>query len=452
MSNWTSPSADRALRTIRNELARIIVKNSVFKDDSIDNITRRYSQQPIANMIVDAYLIGQFLLNETEVKEQIEQDPEYVTYINKYTESLTNFWKFQSRCVTIAPHHVLITKANSLLLDTRENVENRLSDAKFCDEFNTAVNSYAETLLELFDSNVQSDGTLPPSFLKDLAIWKTTTDSEPIYVNTPDDSNVAAQHQAAMVDFSQTLVDKDVSDLAVAQVLIPDFCHAGTDYPENSSFPFYVPILPISHLLKHRDQIWNERMSAKHSNPLDRIEPAELEELDLHIRLVEEYNEISFTESIEVPKRNKRIQPSPEPSLTDEPEDEKARSRAQSIGLRPSSRQSSTPVTSSRSPPPATPSELPLALEFDDSNYTPDPFLSRKCRGITDAIQSLPQMDLKHDHMTRFELSFERPIPLTKWQVRKSDIRIFQGQSILSRMYVVTYSRKSRKPLFNPVD
>nr|WGH72962.1 MAG: hypothetical protein [Trichoderma atroviride partitivirus 1] len=92
------------------------------------------------------------------------------------------------------------------------------------------------------------------------------------------------------------------------------------------------------------------------------------------------------------------------------------------------------------------------STEPDDTDYIPDPILNFQMRDFVSHIRSLDEMPLHLDHMERFACDYETPWPLTRLQVRPNDARAFQRSSRNNRMFVITFTRKNRKPIFNPVD
>lgn len=114
----------------------------------------------------------------------------------------------------------------------------------------------------------------------------------------------------------------------------------------------------------------------------------------------------------------------------------------------------STPGASGSNPPPPPPTGPPPPTPStpDDSAYQPNASLSFKMKDIVDRFQALTTMDMEKDHMTRFSTTNEIPIPTSPATVRRGDIPIFAGKNKFSQKYIVTFTRKSRKPIFNPVN
>jgi len=55
------------------------------------------------------------------------------------------------------------------------------------------------------------------------------------------------------------------------------------------------------------------------------------------------------------------------------------------------------------------------------------------------------------DHMTHFSITDEIPRSVPIAQVTNRDIKVFKGTSLLDGYYILTFTRMSRKPIFNPV-
>jgi hypothetical protein len=87
----------------------------------------------------------------------------------------------------------------------------------------------------------------------------------------------------------------------------------------------------------------------------------------------------------------------------------------------------------------------------DDDDYEPDPMFQRLARDITDHVHSLPSTDLTNDHMIRFTTTSETPHSVSRDFLHDDDQRIVIRNRYGSSMYLITYTRKNRKPIFNPV-
>jgi hypothetical protein len=87
----------------------------------------------------------------------------------------------------------------------------------------------------------------------------------------------------------------------------------------------------------------------------------------------------------------------------------------------------------------------------DDSAYTPDPYLSYKVRKQIALVQSGTDKFEKRDHMTRFHASNEAARSLPRSQVQMRDIIAIAGRTSIDQGYVVTFTRRHKKPIFNPI-
>jgi hypothetical protein len=85
----------------------------------------------------------------------------------------------------------------------------------------------------------------------------------------------------------------------------------------------------------------------------------------------------------------------------------------------------------------------------DDTNYIPDVIMSDKARPFTRVIQARTTVDDLHDHMTRFSTNSEAPASISKFGLRPTDWTIQVRDRNGIRNYLVTYTRKSKKPIFS---
>jgi hypothetical protein len=117
----------------------------------------------------------------------------------------------------------------------------------------------------------------------------------------------------------------------------------------------------------------------------------------------------------------------------------------------PSHPESTTGPGHGSQPPPTTGSQPPPQSSIpDDSGYTPDVNLAWSIRTRTTSVRARPNTDLRNDHMDRFKVTNEGPTSVANSATRPGDI-ILYGRTVFDPAYVVTYTRKSRKPIFNPI-
>jgi len=113
-----------------------------------------------------------------------------------------------------------------------------------------------------------------------------------------------------------------------------------------------------------------------------------------------------------------------------------------------SSAGSPSPPSGRRTPPP-TKRHSPVTP--DDDDYSPDSLLAMKARTMTEKVNAQAKTDLSHDHMTRFNVNVEVASSIAKTQLRPDDYRIQVKDRNGTRLFLVTYTRKSRKPIFSPI-
>jgi len=78
-------------------------------------------------------------------------------------------------------------------------------------------------------------------------------------------------------------------------------------------------------------------------------------------------------------------------------------------------------------------------------------FMVMKAKSFTTMVRAQDNDDLSHDHMTRFDTTSQRPVTIRMRDIKPGDYRITDGKTALDPLYIVTYSRDDRKPIFNPV-
>lgn len=85
----------------------------------------------------------------------------------------------------------------------------------------------------------------------------------------------------------------------------------------------------------------------------------------------------------------------------------------------------------------------------DDDNYQPDALLASLAAAHTRLVQANPAAFATQDHMTRFSTTSEAPSTLSRAQLKSSDYYIMKRDRYGNQMFLVTYTRKSKKPIFS---
>jgi hypothetical protein len=262
------------------------------------------------------------------------------------------------------------------------------------------------------------------------------------------------------------IADPNVSDVVVKYILTPSFGQHGIAYVTELKFPIFVSILPHSLLNENLLSFWKFNFPNHPSKdtvyqlarPVDDIVLQELEGLVLSKIRTSQYH------SIEKALLNKSLSLQ---SLSGRDDDDAGSEFGMNTGSRPSGRKpppkgkGKKPYTSGdhgpSHPQGRDPSDNASEQESDtpdDSNYVPNQSLLILSKGWIKIADELPSTDLTHDHMTRFETSSEVSQPISKGQIRRgehADWFILKRTALGTQQYVVTFTRKSKKPIFNPV-
>jgi hypothetical protein len=88
----------------------------------------------------------------------------------------------------------------------------------------------------------------------------------------------------------------------------------------------------------------------------------------------------------------------------------------------------------------------------DDSTYNPDPLLSRLAFDAIQYVRALPADDMTNDHMTRFSVNNEAPQAISRNALQQMDQRIVSRDRYGNHSYLVTFTRRHRKPIFSPIN
>lgn len=90
----------------------------------------------------------------------------------------------------------------------------------------------------------------------------------------------------------------------------------------------------------------------------------------------------------------------------------------------------------------------------DDSTYEPDGVLASLAQDFTKAALLLDPTDMTHDHLTRFNTQSYSSTTLTEYQKRfgrNADWTIMESTNLGFQEFVITFTRQSKKPIFNPI-
>jgi len=87
----------------------------------------------------------------------------------------------------------------------------------------------------------------------------------------------------------------------------------------------------------------------------------------------------------------------------------------------------------------------------DDDNYEPDSALASRAADMTREYRTTVPTDMSHDHMTRFSTNSEASTTVSRANVRQTDWTFITKTRYATTRYLVTFTRKSKKPIFSIV-
>lgn len=272
--------------------------------------------------------------------------------------------------------------------------------------------------------------------------------------NPPRTNNISDAYQKLGRTFLTTSLDASALRFCVNPG--PGSC--GMYYHEELAYLFMIPLFPEANekeipaqLLRIRPGIFDD----------DGISGDVNDEYQVHLE--ERFKRMFTTDSIPYAFREstfRSVAPTPRQSQAPTPGDTNRRGPSTSSNRGRSRRRNTTSSSTGPSPPtnnsssvPPTPPTQPTIP--DDDDYEPDPVLASKASRITAYVKSeLANGNRIHDHMDRFGTTSESATVISRLQIRRGDnnddtimIRTYSG----TKQYVVTYTRKSQKPIFNLV-
>lgn len=91
------------------------------------------------------------------------------------------------------------------------------------------------------------------------------------------------------------------------------------------------------------------------------------------------------------------------------------------------------------------------SLILNDTDYIPDYALVYKARHEITLLQALDSFPKHLYHINRFNVETEEPILVLHNQVRDEDLKVNKGKRPYDGYLIITFTKMSRKPIFNPV-
>jgi len=264
--------------------------------------------------------------------------------------------------------------------------------------------------------------------------------SSPKRTSTYKNSPLFRQHEKILSNLLNFYLDSaygtEKVPTAISQYLLSDsIFNAEMHFIDDLRFPVLGNYLSQTMIDQYRSK------SKGNDTALKAIHPEEDSDLETDERPPNDIQTLIDLEEYYIPPTGKTVPSTPFPREFHENTD----------GL-PNDPSSSSGSGTGPPPPPAPPPPPQANATPDDTTYIPDAVLARKNKDITRYMQALTTMDMTKDHMTRFSTNNEVPHPIQRMHLQRGDIRTFAGQGTLGQMYLVTFTRRNRKPIFNPVN
>jgi hypothetical protein len=455
MFSWALTAYAKAEKAIRTRIASYIRSISPDPKPTIRKIILEWQNKTSTSMLMHAYDAAQEILNLNTVKNGLADKTNDSDFYLTRSKNIMKFRDQLEEFPATDKHLEMLRSLTDLFSRIHVDQDDAMSLSDFYDEFQSTVSTYYGSAIEDEYATDPPDAIAPDRTWARPA-WLIRSPDQNIYASPSGTPNYETEHIEAIAAYVNELTHNQVPDEAVIFALTPSFKSSGYHFFYEDLLT-YVHHMPLRWYTHNRDEIWELRMQNKFEDDQDYYDPADIDSTYLETLETTELDDMPI-----VPEDEHAPKGTTEPKSSRPPMDETSRSKDQKTKNQKKKEKTSPkgqsapdhddPSSSTSPPPPPPPQGTPQPQIPDDTSYVPDPFLSRKARDITRYFQGLADMDMIHDHMTRFDTTVEQPFPMTRWQVRKTDSRTFAGQSTMSRMYVITYTRQSRKPIFNPVD
>jgi hypothetical protein len=306
-------------------------------------------------------------------------------------------------------------------------------------EYVQAIASYYDTKIK----NKQDHSSVKPALISNA--WNAQTLNKLM-----DDTNLPSYAISALTNAIALLEDAELPDEFVKFLLNPTLGSAGVWTIGETKSPLYVTVFPVTYLLSKADRHWNARARKMNPDPGQPSQYHEFEQLKHDTHMLNSFRSGDH-ERISKDRISRPREGEPAPghegfSFSSQPSGSNTPRRPPPTG-RQSPNHPHMPQQQQQQQQQA--STIP-----DDTNYEPDSLLNSKAINYTDLVRSKPATELFHDHMERFNITNETPTHVSRSAVRTmesgdADFTIQTRIRGVRTNYVVTYTRMSRKPIFN---
>jgi len=359
-------------------------------------------------------------------------------------------------------HHPFPTEHISMLnaiygsiLDTHVNLDEHISLEEFRDQVIAAIDVYVESAFQWFDAQIFRSVEDFQARHNQREIWYSNNyPTAPYRDATNHDYSRHMEHQDIVTSVASALTHNQVPDEIVIFLLSMGVSSAGFICYDGLEYPTYLNFMPINWILRNRDEIWNLRMQNKFEDEEQFYDPNDVDDQQLADLESTEFDELHYFDF------NGQAPPKPDPKAQGRPpmdEDSSASSKRKQRRKKTDETDKGKGNSSDdkgqqqseqhQQQPPPDPTQVP-----SDLTYIPNQQLAFKVKDLTIWLKTLPDLPETKDHLKRFRTSSYNPVPMRRIDLLPTDARIFQSANILGQMYMVTYTRTSRKPIFNPVN
>jgi len=399
------------------------------------------------------YYTGKQYEDIDSIMDDINDNPSSAEKYRRLAQTHYLCTTYLSAAVDIPRYSTMLRKVNDTLatFGMIEKTEERIHDA--IGEILSALVDYAVDMVNFFESFTDQDwnDTIYPSISLTFYIF---TKSDPSDRGRIDITEISTELERLW----ELLEKEETYPELFKFICTPTLGSSGTAYFKDILSPLIVNVLPYDYVEKNFETLLRTRFP-----PIDGQDPDDIwdqmtyiddEELQkLELLAQSSLRTKSFTgHQDELLKRafHKKTQP-------------QGNDPANQFGM--SSGTSSRPSGHRKGPPKRgdphadqqrkkqRPSS-PHPTIPDDTSYTPSGMLSARARDMITEYQSMDPPDMAHDHMTRFNTTAESASTVSRSDLRygpHADWTFTTKDRFGTYRYLVTFTRKSKKPIFSQI-
>jgi len=450
ISKRFSTAAQKTEFQIRNRLLLAQKKTPAYKDKTLPELQQFFDSTSTPHLIMGTYVNAEQYESIDDIQDELISGTGR-TNQQMTTEAVHNF-RYASTIITrpIYEEYVkLLIDVNKTLgsYSIIESSPERIHDA--IGELLSCLLDYTQACVDQYDQYRSMDERTMErnlsQYLIDLSDRNVWTRTYPFNVQT-----LKSQFDRLI----SLLKNEDTYPEIVKFILNREIGSFGTAFIPDLQSPILLPILPLSVSDETIQDVWNDRfatdlMFGNLEGTAQAIDDAET------VKLSESIAQKLSTSTFPSHRDHMIKRSFHKKSDPDTKDDEEAAGIGMSFAPSPAAQPKGKKSQRNRRrrgdesprPPPAQESQQ----ASDDDGYTPDPIMANKAKVFTDAIRAETTINDQHDHMKRFGTTSESPALVSRTTMRQGDWTIQMNDRYGRRLYVVTYTRKSKKPIFSQV-